>query len=92
MLHKLMSRVHVEASRAACERYAAIARVLRVPAWSVGFYLNKLHGYSLSMDSRELSLTAQITRLIRQVRSASEAGFIHCSARLHTCAHVLHAC
>jgi hypothetical protein len=66
-LHKLMSKVPNEATRSGTERCAAIASILKVPAWSVGFYLNKLHGYLLSMDSSRLSLTAQITRLIRQV-------------------------
>ena len=69
MLHKLMSRVPAEASRACAERNAAIARVMQVPPWSVALYLTKLRGYSLSMDSRHMSLTAQITRLIRQVRN-----------------------
>lgn len=86
MLHKLMSRMPAEASRSGSERYAAIGRVMRVPPWSVGLYLNKLRGYSLSMDSRHMSLTAQITRLIRQVLHASRStAFVKSCAGIDAC-------
>jgi hypothetical protein len=67
-LHKVISKVPVEASAAGSARYAAIASAMRVPVWTVGLYLTRLRSYALSMGSRQLSLTAQITRLIRQAR------------------------
>ena len=70
-LAKVISKVPADTSTAGSEsaRHAAIAASMRVPAWSVGFYLNKLRNHALTMDSRHLSLTAQITRLIRSVRT-----------------------
>lgn len=68
-MHKIMNQVSPGHSQSGKERVASIAAAMSVPAWSVTMYLNKLRGYSLSMESQQLSLTRQITRLIRQVRS-----------------------
>ena len=72
-LHRVLSKVPVETSLSGSERYAAIAAAMHVPVWSVGFYLNKLRNSTLTMDSRALSMTAQITRLTRQFQGMEEA-------------------
>jgi hypothetical protein len=66
-MQKIMIKAPPACTRSGTARYAAIAQAMRVPVWSVGLYLNKLRSYSLSMDTRKLSLTSQITRLIKQV-------------------------
>lgn len=81
-LQKVLSRVPVESSRDVSSRHAAIASAMRVPPWTVGLYLSKLRASSLTMDSRALSLTAQITRLIRQVWRRFAALRLHAAPQL----------
>ena len=68
-LQKVLSRIPLDSSSAGSVRHAAIAQAMHVPPWSVERYLAKLRASSLTMSSRNLSLTAQITRLIKQART-----------------------